>query len=191
LTSIHKINTMAEMNIPEGKAHNGKVRAKKAVLRVDLTPMVDLAFLLITFFMLTTTLQKQKAMELTEPKQQGPQTAVSECQVLNLLTDSLGHIYYWEGLECKAVNLIALTGAHNLRDKIKAKKTLLHTNCLNANAAPKPVICLIKLLPGSRYDHMIRVLDEVSADSVPTYAIQAYSADELKAVNAAHQLSMN
>lgn len=175
---------MAELNIPEGnpRNRNKRNRAKKIPIKVDLTPMVDLAFLLITFFMLTTTLLEQKAIALIEPIDKGPQTPVSECQVLNLLTDSLGQVYYWEGLECRAVQPIALTGSHNLKDKIREKSGFLKSNCLYASGKKKSVICLIKLLPGTRYDNMVKVLDEMVADSVPTYAIQPFSADEEKAV---------
>lgn len=58
---------MAELNTGEGKKGGGKVRSKKSNPGVDLTAMVDLAFLLITFFMLTTTLSKPQSMPLAMP----------------------------------------------------------------------------------------------------------------------------
>lgn len=59
---------MAELNQDGGgKKDSGKVRSKKQGGRVDLTAMVDLAFLLITFFMLTTSLNKPNAMDVTVP----------------------------------------------------------------------------------------------------------------------------
>src|SRR5690606_25986718 len=59
---------MAELNQDGGgKDKGGKIRAKKQGGRVDLTAMVDLAFLLITFFMLTTSLNKPNAMDVAVP----------------------------------------------------------------------------------------------------------------------------
>ena len=60
---------MAEMNVPESGAKKGhkKARSKKMSTRVDLTAMVDLGFLLITFFMLATTFNKPKTMEVNKP----------------------------------------------------------------------------------------------------------------------------
>ena len=58
---------MAELDTSGGGKKGGKVRSKKASTRVDLTAMVDLAFLLITFFMLTTSLSKPLAMDVAKP----------------------------------------------------------------------------------------------------------------------------
>src|ERR1700740_323934 len=81
--------------------HKGGIRSKKMSTRVDLTPMVDLAFLLITFFMLTTTLNKPKAMELNMPKKvenKEEQEDVPDCAVMHVLLDTMDRIWYYEGL---------------------------------------------------------------------------------------------
>lgn len=96
---------MSEIITSRGAAQDKKDSRLNKHLHVDLTPMVDLAFLLISFFMLTTTLLDQRSMELKQPEK-GPLQAVSECQLLNILTDSAGHVYCWQGLECKAVERV-------------------------------------------------------------------------------------
>lgn len=58
---------MAEVQVKDSSGKGGKVRSKKQVPHVDLTPMVDLAFLLITFFMLVTTFNKPNVMDLGLP----------------------------------------------------------------------------------------------------------------------------
>ena len=61
---------MSEVNTEQGGQEKGKhkkVRAKKSSTHIDMTPMVDLAFLLITFFILSTTLNKPKAMDMAMP----------------------------------------------------------------------------------------------------------------------------
>src|SRR5580698_5889206 len=86
--------------------HKGGVRSKKMSTRVDLTPMVDLAFLLITFFMLTTSLNKPKAMDLNMPKKLDEKKQdVKESQVLNVLLAGGDTIWYYETSEGKMTDM--------------------------------------------------------------------------------------
>lgn len=81
-----------------GGHHKGKKRAKKQSTRVDMTPMVDLAFLLLTFFVLTSTFSKPKSMELTYPVP--PEDPKNVPQVKNgitfLLTED-DRLFYYKG----------------------------------------------------------------------------------------------
>src|SRR5687768_17433820 len=82
-----------------GGPHKGKKRAKKQSTRVDMTPMVDLAFLLLTFFVLTSTFNKPKSMELTfpvEPPPGSPPPPAIKNGITMLLTGD-DKIFYYKG----------------------------------------------------------------------------------------------
>jgi biopolymer transport protein ExbD len=90
---------MAEIAEGGGGGHKGgKKRAKKQSTRIDMTPMVDLAFLLLTFFVLTATFSKPKSMELTFPAPPPPDQKPEEVKkgITFLLTKD-DRIFYYEG----------------------------------------------------------------------------------------------
>lgn len=78
----------------------GKKRAKKPSARIDMTPMVDLAFLLLTFFVLTSTFSKPKTMEINYPAKPDPKDNIKPPEVKNGLTFILtkdNRIFYYKG----------------------------------------------------------------------------------------------
>src|ERR1700679_2105613 len=82
-----------------GKHKGGKIRSKKSSTRVDLTAMVDLAFLLITFFMYTTTLSKPKAMNLVMPnnEDQKAQLPIAASRSMTILLGSHHKLEWYMG----------------------------------------------------------------------------------------------
>lgn len=90
---------MAEIADSGGGGHKGgKKRAKKQSTRIDMTPMVDLAFLLLTFFVLTATFSKPKSMELTFPAPPPPDQKVDEVKKgITFLLSKDNRIFYYEG----------------------------------------------------------------------------------------------
>lgn len=93
---------MADMGEGGGGGHEkgGKKRAKKSSTRVDMTPMVDLAFLLLTFFVLTSTFSKPKVMSLVYPAKPDPdELPPPPSEVNNGITFLLSEdkVYYYEG----------------------------------------------------------------------------------------------
>ncbi|MGB3947174.1 MAG: biopolymer transporter ExbD [Bacteroidia bacterium] len=91
---------MAEVNTDDGggSGKHGKKRAKKSSTRIDMTPMVDLAFLLLTFFVLTSTFSKPKAMEISFPAD--PKDEKDRQKVNNALTFIMSKdnsLYYYSG----------------------------------------------------------------------------------------------
>ncbi|HLP33188.1 MAG TPA: biopolymer transporter ExbD, partial [Bacteroidia bacterium] len=97
---------MAEMDTSSGGGHKkgpGVKKGKKLSTRIDLTPMVDLGFLLITFFMYTTTMSKPKTMEINMPYKdekitEEEQTKIKASTVISVLLSKDHRIYYYEGI---------------------------------------------------------------------------------------------
>ncbi len=92
---------MAELNTSEShKKGPKKVRAKKVSTRIDMTPMVDLAFLLVTFFIFTSTFSKPKVMEVVVPdkKDTTKQTKVDKKTAITILLGNNNTVYYYIGL---------------------------------------------------------------------------------------------
>jgi biopolymer transport protein ExbD len=154
--------TMADITQTDDgqKKAGGKVRAKKQSTRIDMTPMVDLAFLLLTFFILTATFNKHRAMDLTMPDKTDTVSLlpVKDKDVLNLVLAGNNRIYWWIGLDPP----VKLTNY----SKDGIRKILLDESENN----PK-LIVLIKPKDESRYENMVDLLDEVEITQVKRYAI--------------------
>ena len=94
---------MAQIQTEEKAVKKGskKKRAKKHPTEIDMTPMVDLMCLLITFFMLTTAFSKPKVMVITMPekdnKEQKEQPKISEVRTLNILLSGKDEVFYYTG----------------------------------------------------------------------------------------------
>ena len=161
---------MAEISDSGGgkKKKGGKVRAKKQSTKVDMTPMVDLAFLLLTFFILTSTFNKAKTMEVTMPDKvtdEKEQTKVNENDILNVVLGENDKIYYWIGLTPPAeVTDYSQNGI---------RKVILQHNKAN----PKLMI-LIKPKDESRYNNMVDILDEMEITDTKRYAIVDFTPDD-------------
>src|SRR6266576_2707018 len=75
---------MSEVVQSGGRKHKGKKRKARLGVRIDMTPMVDVAFLLLTFFMLTTTLLTPQVMEITMPPDSKIPVQIAESNLLTL-----------------------------------------------------------------------------------------------------------
>src|SRR5438067_9956872 len=123
---------MAELG-ESGYVHSGRgkkrggVRAKKMSTRIDMTPMVDLGFLLVTFFILTTTMQKPKAMEVGMPDRKDTTKNTNKIRASEAMTLILGandKIYYYRGQDSASKG-----GTHfQVTDFKGIRKILIDTN---------------------------------------------------------------
>jgi biopolymer transport protein ExbD len=181
---------MAELNTGDsggGKKGAKKVRSKKLNSKVDLTAMVDLAFLLITFFMLTTSLSKPQSMDLGLPdKDNDPaknkDLKVDEKRTLTLLLGESGKLKYYKGLLNAPVipPTDATYGKEGIRKVLLKQKQEVVQYTGNKD---KGLIVIIKPSKKSTYRNLVDILDEMAIVDVPTYAIvNDYTEDESKLI---------
>ncbi len=182
---------MAELNTGDGGGgKGGKVRSKKQNSKVDLTAMVDLAFLLITFFMLTTTLSKPQSMSLGLPdKEDDPNkkkdVKVDENRTMTIMLADNDKIVRYVGLLATPVAGGApkefTYGKEGIRKEILSrKKSVLEYS--TAKGKPKNgIIVIIKPTKKSNYRNLVDILDEMAIAGVETYAIvPEFSPEETK-----------
>ncbi len=163
---------MAELDTSGGgKKGGGKVRSKKQSTRVDLTAMVDLAFLLITFFILTTTLQKPKAMDLVMPdkdEKTDNQLPVPETRTMTILLGSKNKVEWYIGMPSKPVTAPTVDGY----GKNGIRKAILEKGAeIKAASGGKEMIVLIKPSDKSTYENMVSIMDELNITGVQQRAI--------------------
>jgi biopolymer transport protein ExbD len=167
---------MAELNTgDDGGGKGGKVRSKKQNAKVDLTAMVDLAFLLITFFMLTTTLSKPQSMSLGLPDKDekvDKDTKVDENRTMTVLLGENGKLVRYVGM---LNNPVAggtpkefSYGKDGIRKELISRKKLVFDYTGDKN---KGMIVIIKPSKKSTYKNLVDILDEMAIVDVPTYAI--------------------
>lgn len=175
---------MAEMDTSSSGGHKkgGVKKGKKLSTRVDLTPMVDLGFLLITFFIFTTTMSKPKTMEINMPfkdenMKKEDQSKVKESTALTILLSKDHRVYYYEGIGSDPANppKVEVTGFKNpdgIRDVIINKKKkvedLVRSGALSAT--DKTTI-LIKPDDNSTYEDFVTIIDEMAINGIDVYAI--------------------
>ncbi|MEY3179123.1 MAG: hypothetical protein RL316_1489 [Bacteroidota bacterium] len=184
------IDTGAEQG---GKKGPGVKKAKKLSTRVDMTPMVDLGFLLITFFVFTATMSSPTTLDLNMPKdikKQDEQTEVKESSVLTIMLGKGDQVYYYEGkLVVDATgNNFKQTTFKGIRDIIVNKKKEVMDRYYQrpdpaceakakeegkpiSNCADKDFVVIIKPSDDATYRNTVDILDEMTINQVRTYAM--------------------
>jgi biopolymer transport protein ExbD len=171
---------MAELDTSGGghKKGPGVKKAKKLSTRVDLTPMVDLGFLLITFFIFTTTMSQPTAMKLFLPKdvdKPEEQNKVKMSAVITLMLGKNDQIYYYEGDD---PTKLQSTNYKAVRDVVLDKKR---------RTDAKDFMVILKPTADATYKNTINMLDEMTIDGITRYALVDISPDEYKIVQATEQ----
>ena len=200
----------------EGGGHKqgpGVKKAKKLSTRVDMTPMVDLGFLLITFFVFTATMNSPTTLDLNMPKDVDDplkKTEVKESAVLTILLGKDNHIYYYEGpLEVtEGKNNFKSSTYKEIRKVIIDKKAQVKSNFNPATADQKTCdeektaakkrgdpnwekacedidfMVIIKPSPKATYKNTVDILDEMTINQVKRYALVKVLKEEMELITA-------
>jgi len=170
---------MAELNTGDGGGKGKKVRSKKQNSKVDLTAMVDLAFLLITFFMLTTSLSKPKSMDLGMPKDVPDQERILIAQerTMSILLGPDNKLKMYMGQFESPIEgpRDVAYGKEGIRKDIIAKSKSVP---IEMGDPKKGLIVLIKPSKKSNYKNLVDILDEMAINKVTVYTIVDITKEE-------------
>jgi biopolymer transport protein ExbD len=188
---------MAEMQVAEKGKKGGKPAPKKLSTRVDLTPMVDLGFLLITFFMLTTSMLKPQTMEISVPSkdkvQEEEQNKVKASQAITILMGKEDKLYYYLGTQVDGVdpelvktnyssegirkmlfqkNFDVNKAVEELKkDKKKMSEEDYNKKLSELRSVKTAPVVMIKAADDANYKNLVDILDEMNINNIARYAI--------------------
>jgi len=193
---------MAELNTGGGDKHKGgKKRSKKASTRVDLTPMVDLGFLLITFFMLATTLIKPQTLEINMPSNdkvdKKNETKVAASKAITIILAKNNKVYYYFGdndpklnyipvpiqtdfskngirkmlLDRNAPIVAKIKELKKLKDKIRMSDEEFKKRATPIKSDKDAPVVMITATDKANYNNLVSILDEMSICNISKYAI--------------------
>lgn len=140
----------------------------KHTVRIDFAPMVDLGFLLITFFIYTTTLMEQKAFGLNVPAD-GPETNTPVSATITLTLKENGTVDYLEG---NSEHILArgtayLYGKPSLRDHLLNKRQRI----INQLGSDDQYTVIIQPSAFTSYKEMVDVFDEMTITDIKKYVL--------------------
>jgi biopolymer transport protein ExbD len=190
---------MSEISTEGKGGKGGKKKPKKMSTRVDFTPMVDLGFLLITFFMLVTTMIKPNTMEIGMPTKDNipdkERTKINDSKAVTIILGKNDNLFYYEGTlkngkdpevvktnySAKGIReyLLKRNGyVVNTVRKLKAERvgknvadSVFKKMVSEAKAWKDAPVIMIKATDDSNYKNLVDILDEMTICNIGKFAI--------------------
>ncbi|MEI6584944.1 MAG: biopolymer transporter ExbD [Sediminibacterium sp.] len=167
------------MDTSSGGGHKkgpGVKKSKKLSTRVDLTPMVDLGFLLITFFIFTTTMSQPTAMKLYLPKDADKpedQNKAKQSGVITVLLGKDDNVFYYEGILDNTASNFKSSTFKEIRNVLLDKKS---------RTPEKDLVVVLKPSEECTYKNVVDILDEMSINVLKRYALVDITKDETQLI---------
>jgi biopolymer transport protein ExbD len=138
----------------KGKRSKRK-KGRRLGIRIDMTPLVDVAFLLLTFFMFTTSMARPQTMEINLPPNKDIKVEIAESNTLSVAVSDKGQLYWRVGIESfKRVDL----------DELR--------RILREQAQQKPkLVTLLKIDRAAKYDTMVNLIDELNLANITKFSL--------------------
>src|SRR6185312_1266709 len=155
---------MAQLDLSPRR--QSKSLSHRVRLNVDLTPMVDLGFLLITFFILSTTLSQPQSTDLVMPKDSKEKTPLKESAVLTLMPVRNNQIDYFEGRN-ESSGMTKHCSYNELRSVIKQKQREVARVLGNQNETG----IIIDPDSTSSYKNFMDIMDEIQINDIRHYFV--------------------
>jgi biopolymer transport protein ExbD len=158
---------MASFDAPErADAGSSKKRKRKRIgVHLDMTPMVDIAFLLLTFFMLTTVFSRPQAMEINLPESDEP-VDIAQSKLLTLRVGADDQLYW--NMAQDAPEAVAFDELHDL--------------IVRQMAAVDGLIVLVKVDREANYTSTVDILDELAMADMTRFALAPMTVEDVEAI---------
>jgi biopolymer transport protein ExbD len=175
---------MSSINLPQFNSHKpGIKRMKRHTMKIDMTPMVDLGFLLITFFVMTVEMSKPSAMKFITPHD-GTGTKLQQSAALTVLLGNENKIWYYHGdwneaLQQNEIHQTSFSYSNGLGKIIREKQIVLD-NTPAVHDGRDGLTILIKAASNANYEGVVDVLDETIINNVKRYALVNITEEEKK-----------
>jgi len=163
------------------QAHRSRSRSRKRT-SIDMTAMVDVAFLLLTFFVLTATLQKHSVMKMTLPPEKAEPGDFIESKIMTKVLDSADRIQYFVGMtdaEAKSCDFVQVREV--IQEFIYTQQPLCRDakrNGISLDQCWDPIF-LIKAKSTSSYKNLVDILDEMAIADAPKYTLDKLNDNDL------------
>jgi biopolymer transport protein ExbD len=142
---------------PEPRSHGKKKRkkGKRIGIRIDMTPLVDVAFLLLTFFMLTTSMSRPQTMEINLPPDENVKVEIAESNLITLRVNDKGEVFWNRGMDApEKMEFAKLRGF--IREQVQSNPKL---------------VTLVKIDPKAKYETMVNIMDELNQAEMQRFSI--------------------
>lgn len=171
---------MGAVDAPQQSSSRGRKgkrrKTRRISFRLDMTPMVDVAFLLLTFFMLTTTFSKPNTMEINVPPE-NMEVKVAESNILTVRivqNDSL----YWT----MASDVPKAIAMYDKSDKGMLLGNALKTVLQEKSSQNDKIVVVIKLDKKAKYRNLVDLIDELNLMKIDRFSLADFTEDDAKEI---------